>query len=1849
MIKKITTGILFLLFSIAAFSQPDTIAGATYNFITGELVIKGNLDPHAYIDASKLSIHAGSRTWALQTTPNVNPTSPTEATLTLDSEDKLYINAILNNNGNISAGGSPFFLDAEAGWNGSSAAEDTVNPVTVSNYNKPEITNSTYDENTGELIVDGHYFAKIAGIHNNDVVASRFIITGKNGETRRLLSSPDREVDSENQFTLFVTGSDKTEVDRIIDKDGTRASDGTTYNLAAEDDWNNIPDVDESDPVNEITASNANSPPTAIDLTPQSVDENEPAGTVVGVFTTTDPDEDNTHVYTLVSGETEYFDISDDELVTTEIFDFETISEYGIIVRSTDQSGGSMEESFTITVNDINEPPIINNIIIPVNDTIDAEITPTYDFDDPDGDTEGEHEYQWYRSATGTLPGTAISGAIAASYTTTDEDGGQYIRVEIIPYDEHELAGEPETSNWCYINAKPVAENPEIDGIVAEGQTVSAIFDYSDTESDPEGEHSYAWYRNNNPYGTGTLLPDTLPSYQIIPADKNNYIRFTITPVATSGSTPGAEVTSDWYGPVSELPTATMSGSDTVCAGSAAEITVDLTGTSPWSLTYTVTYTDGITETTDTVINDSPFTFEVTEPGDYEPTEVSDSIYLSGTVSGKAIIRHHEEPRMTFSGGGEICKDSYSSAPLTFTFQAGEAPWTVNYFRNTPVNDTTIYPTESPWTIEESRDGTYEILSFYDDNGCEGDTSELDPVVISYDPESPVATISGTDTICPGDEASLTVEFEGPGPWDITYTIDDLNPTLVENISDNPYTLHVDQPGTVKLTHVENESCTGMTNGTAVVESYSTSSAVLSGGETICEYTTTDLTVEFTGEAPWTFSYARDNKDTVTVSDIQSSPYVFPVSEEGTYTLVSLEDPNCPGAVSGSAYVDTLSAPDVEISGLSHTYSIASPAVPVQFIPEPGYYYPSPPHWDFPSPPFIYDFNESVMKFYPNLQSTGIHEYVYSYQGNNECLGYDTATVHIIEHNATIYYAEDSTKTNFCFNDEPFLIHGFILGIEQGIFSIEGGLGLTDHGDNTATIDPSVLDDNTYTVRFEDVTNPAIYVEKDFSIEVVDPISFAVQEEFCNNDNSIRLNGNSEQGIFHGDAVTGNYASGYYFNPPMADPGMDTIFYSLTSAGGCKREIFEVVEIKDAPSPDFAVDDVCIHLGNNDSVQFVNQTPNNDSITAWSWDFDDIGSGAANYSSKKDPKHLYTNASRRVVELAASHVNGCSASIEKIIDFGDKPVANFTWNNECFYDGIEVNFTNTSTSNTPIESYLWRKYSGNNYNSVRTENAVFDFNELDQYDIELIINTQYGCADTIKKSITLRPVITISDDPYYENFESGRKGWISESINLHQANTWTLDEPAGEIFNGAASGTKAWYTDLSSGTEKEQSAITSPCFNFEDARRPMIKLNLWRVFDQMRDGAVLQYSVDHGATWVNVGSLADGINWYNEFQITGLPGGQSIGWSNIRDNNWKESRHKLDVLRGKNNVRLRIAYGSDGTGIINEGIAFDDIWIGEREKMVLLEHFTSTENNNSKQADSIVNHTVNSNPRDAVDVHYHTSLSGSDPFYAHNPVDPNARLLYYGLSSIPYALLDGGTGNDTRFDFEYNIPDSLDINLASLQDAKFRLDIGTEISGNAISVSATITALQTLNNREISLHLAVVERNIQPEENGATYESVLKALLPSAAGSNYFRNWSPGDKETVNYNWPFSNVYDPDEIRVVGFIQDDATKEVYQAAIDKNDLISAINLTVPFDTELNYIIYPNPFKHNFNILLHNVLNKPVIIELYNTTGQSVYQKKQPVTGNFINIHPENLRNGIYYLRILHKNKVICSEKVILSE
>lgn len=110
-----------------------------------------------------------------------------------------------------------------------------------------------------------------------------------------------------------------------------------------------------------ITVIDQNDVPTAIELSSNRIEENRPAGTIVGSFKTLDEDVADAHSYTFVVADGfengSNFEIVGSQLRSKKVFDFEGRNEYKLKIRTNDGKGGEFTDDFTIAIVDINEAP----------------------------------------------------------------------------------------------------------------------------------------------------------------------------------------------------------------------------------------------------------------------------------------------------------------------------------------------------------------------------------------------------------------------------------------------------------------------------------------------------------------------------------------------------------------------------------------------------------------------------------------------------------------------------------------------------------------------------------------------------------------------------------------------------------------------------------------------------------------------------------------------------------------------------------------------------------------------------------------------------------------------------------------------------------------------------------------------------------------------------------------------------------------------------------------------------------------------------------------------------------------------------------------------------------------------------------------------------------------------------------------------------------------------------------------------------------------------------------------------------------------------------------------------------
>ena len=205
---------------------------------------------------------------------------------------------------------------------------------------------------------------------------------------------------------------------------------------------------------------------------------------------------------------------------------------------------------------------------------------------------------------------------------------------------------------------------------------------------------------------------------------------------------------------------------------------------------------------------------------------------------------------------------------------------------------------------------------------------------------------------------------------------------------------------------------------------------------------------------------------------------------------------------------------------------------------------------------------------------------------------------------------------------------------------------------------------------------------------------------------------------------------------------------------------------------------------------------------------------------------------------------------------------------------------------------------------------------------------------------------TISAFPYTEGFEA-TAAWTSGGTN----SDWAWGIPAHPTINAAQEGTNAWCVGGLTGssyTDGEQSWLETPCFDLSTLSYPWISFWLFWETEPGYDGLGLQYSVDAGASWTNLGNVNDddclNTNWFNSANITALNlASPRQGWSGTSitggcaagqgSGGWVKAAHCLDDIPTGSPVKFRFIFGAGTICNTFDGIGLDDVYLGEAPEL----------------------------------------------------------------------------------------------------------------------------------------------------------------------------------------------------------------------------------------------------------------------------------------------------------------------------
>ena len=128
---------------------------------------------------------------------------------------------------------------------------------------------------------------------------------------------------------------------------------------------------------------------------------------------------------------------------------------------------------------------------------------------------------------------------------------------------------------WCPLsfNQPPYATNVYQSGSSVIGSTLTGNYTYNDADNDPQGTTVFKWYRADDASGLNetAISGATSTNYTITTDDMSKYLRFSVTPVAQTGATPGIEVKATSFSSLSTCGTSPFSVNHQVSGGVAPE------------------------------------------------------------------------------------------------------------------------------------------------------------------------------------------------------------------------------------------------------------------------------------------------------------------------------------------------------------------------------------------------------------------------------------------------------------------------------------------------------------------------------------------------------------------------------------------------------------------------------------------------------------------------------------------------------------------------------------------------------------------------------------------------------------------------------------------------------------------------------------------------------------------------------------------------------------------------------------------------------------------------------------------------------------------------------------------------------------------------------------------------------------------------------------------------------------------------------------------------------------------------------------------------------------------------------
>ena len=239
----------------------------------------------------------------------------------------------------------------------------------------------------------------------------------------------------------------------------------------------------------------------------------------------------------------------------------------------------------------------------------------------------------------------------------------------------------------------------------------------------------------------------------------------------------------------------------------------------------------------------------------------------------------------------------------------------------------------------------------------------------------------------------------------------------------------------------------------------------------------------------------------------------------------------------------------------------------------------------------------------------------------------------------------------------------------------------------------------------------------------------------------------------------------------------------------------------------------------------------------------------------------------------------------------------------------------------------------------------------------------------------------------------------------------------------------------------------------------------------------------------------------------------------------------------------------------------------QAKRYILLEHFTNTVCPICANANPGFYNTIEGFEGDIHHIAYHPRVPYSScVFYQANTEENSARADYYNILGTPRVYFNGSSGISAG-----------QVSASMLQDRVGQLSplaIQVRESGSSNrQVEVEVYSLDAPPSGDLRLFVAVVEKEIQYNApNGETlHHDVFRDMLTNKDGDP-FSPAAAGGSVTASFNFTVANDWNVNQAYVLAFVQDYATKEVFNSGTRFDPVINSTSEELAGTMRL----YPNP-------------------------------------------------------------------------